>query len=75
MKAEARKKLEAAVAGAYKGVFYDNNFDYLCNPAYDDHHLGESLKRICVHEAARLSMSAANTARHYITKRTCAASG
>jgi hypothetical protein len=44
------KKLQAAVAGAYKGVFYDNNFDYLCNPAYDDYHLGEGLKRICLHD-------------------------
>jgi hypothetical protein len=48
--AAAKKKLQAAVAGAYKGVFYDNNFDYLCNPAYDDYHLGEGLKRICLHD-------------------------
>ncbi len=48
--AAAQKKLKAAVAGAYKGVFYDNNFDYLCNPAYDDYHLGEGLKRICLHD-------------------------
>lgn len=46
--AEAAKKLQAAVAGAYKGAFYDNNFDYLCNPAYDDWHLGENLKRLCI---------------------------
>lgn len=44
------KKLQAAVAGAYKGLFYDNNFEYLCNPAYDDYHLGEGLKRICLHD-------------------------
>lgn len=48
------KKLQAAVAGAYKGVFYDNNFDYLCNPAYDDYHLGEGLKRICIHDGAAI---------------------
>ena len=42
------KKLEAlntAVAGAHKGVFYNNNFDYLCDPCYCDSHLGDRLKR------------------------------
>ncbi|MCA9123656.1 MAG: alginate export family protein [Planctomycetaceae bacterium] len=34
-----------AARSAYKGLFYDNNFDYLCDPCYDDWHLGESLKR------------------------------
>jgi hypothetical protein len=53
-KAEAQKKLSAAVAGAYKGVYFDNNFDYLCNPAYDDYHLGEGLKRICVHDGCAI---------------------
>lgn len=53
-KAEAKKKLDAAVAGAYKGVFYDNNFDYLCNPAYDDYHLGEGLKRICINDGSAI---------------------
>lgn len=46
--AELKKKkadLKKAVAGAYKPVFYDNKFDYLCNPLYNDWHLGEALKR------------------------------
>lgn len=47
---DGQKKLQAAVNGAYKGVFYDNNFDYLCNPCYDGYHLGEELKRICIHD-------------------------
>ena len=38
-------KLAKAVSGAYKGVFYDNNFNYLCDPCYADWHLGEYLKR------------------------------
>jgi hypothetical protein len=42
------KELEAKAAGAYKGLFYDNNFDYLCDPCYDDWHLGERLKRNCI---------------------------
>ena len=37
--------LKKQVAGAYKPLFYDNNFNYLCDPCYDDFHLGESLKR------------------------------
>ncbi|MFV2068325.1 MAG: alginate export family protein [Pirellulales bacterium] len=45
-----QKALGKAVAGAYKGLFYDNNFDYLCDPCYQDHHLGENAKRIAVGE-------------------------
>ncbi len=52
--AEAKKKkaaaLKKAVANAYGPVFYANNFDYLCDPAYDDWHLGEALKRNCLGE-------------------------
>ncbi len=44
----AQQKLKKAVAGAYKGLFFDNNFDYLCDPCYCDQHLGERMKRICV---------------------------
>lgn len=39
-------RIAAAVAGSHKGVFYDNNFDYLCDPCYDDWHLGDNLKRL-----------------------------
>ena len=49
--AALKKKKEAlkkAVASAYAPVFYDNNFDYLCNPIYCDWHLGEHFKRMCV---------------------------
>ena len=42
------KELEAKAAGAYKGLFYENNFDYLCDPCYDGWHLGERLKRNCL---------------------------
>ncbi|MEX2359141.1 MAG: alginate export family protein, partial [Pirellulaceae bacterium] len=30
----------------YKGVYYDNDFSYLLDPAYDDWHLGENFKRL-----------------------------
>ena len=42
--------LNKAAAGAYKGLFYDNNFNYLCDPCYDNWHLGENFKRLAVGE-------------------------
>lgn len=55
-KAAALKKkkeaLKKAVASAYAPLFYDNKFDYLCNPLYHDWHLGENLKRMCVGDCA-----------------------
>lgn len=41
-----REALQKAVQGAYAPLFYNNNFDYLNNPLYDDWHLGESFKRL-----------------------------
>ena len=43
--AERREALAKRAAGAYKGVFYDNDFDYLSDPCYDGCLLGEALKR------------------------------
>lgn len=43
--AAAKKALQKKVAGAYKGLYYDNDFSYLCDPAYHQHHLGEWFKR------------------------------
>ncbi len=37
-----------AIAGSHKGVYWNNNFDYLCDSCSDDHRLGDSLKRMCV---------------------------
>jgi alginate export protein len=48
--AEKRKALAKKAAGAYKGVFYDNNFNYLCDPCYDGCLLGERLKRNSFHD-------------------------
>lgn len=46
-----KKKKEAATAamkGAYKGLFYDNNFRYLSDPCYDGPaFLGDNLKGLC----------------------------
>lgn len=47
--ADLKKKQEAlkkAVAGAYKPVFYDNNFSYINNPLYNDWYPGDRLKQI-----------------------------
>ncbi len=38
--------LAAAVAGSHKPLFYDNDFSYLCDPAYCDWHLGDNLKNL-----------------------------
>ncbi|MCY2991772.1 MAG: alginate export family protein [Planctomycetota bacterium] len=40
--------LKKAVAASHKGVFYDNKFDYLCDPCYDGWALGDQLKRLAV---------------------------
>jgi hypothetical protein len=39
-------ELNKAVAGAYKPVFYDNNFAYIDDPAYDQCFVGDSLKQM-----------------------------
>ena len=43
--AAAKQALQKKVAGAYKGLYFDNDFSYLCDPAYNQHHLGEWFKR------------------------------
>lgn len=45
---EKKKSLQRAATTAYRDPFYDNNFDYLHDPCYDDWQLGEKLKRICL---------------------------
>jgi alginate export protein len=40
--------LNKAMAGAYKPLFYDNNFDYLCDDCWCDWWLGDGLKRNCL---------------------------
>lgn len=39
------KKLYASAASAHKGLFYNNNFDYLYDPCWCDSLLGDCLKR------------------------------
>lgn len=48
--------LDKAVAASHKGVFYDNNFDYLCDPCYTDWHLGDNLKRLAIGDSITLDV-------------------
>lgn len=40
--------LKKAMASAYKPLFYDNKFDYLCDECWCDWWLGDRLKRNCL---------------------------
>lgn len=44
--------LKKAVAGSHKPMFYDNKFDYLCDPCYCDWHLGDRMKRLGIGDHA-----------------------
>lgn len=48
--------LKKAVAGAHKGVFYDNKFNYLCDPCYDGWALGDRLKRMAIGDSVLLDI-------------------
>ena len=41
-------ELAQRVGGAYKGLFYLNDFSYLQEPGYNDWHLGEDLKQLAL---------------------------
>jgi hypothetical protein len=55
--------LKKAVAGAYKTLFYDNDFNYLCDPCYCGWHLGENLKRRAVTDCIILDVGGQYRAR------------
>lgn len=46
LSSEKPKDFEKLAGSAYKGVFYENDFSYLDDPAYDGWHLGEATKRL-----------------------------
>ena len=56
--------LKAAVAGAYAPLFYDNNFTYLNNPAYNDWHVGEYFKQIPVGDCWMVDLGGQYRARY-----------
>lgn len=61
---KAKAELDKAVAGAYAPVFYNNNFAYLNNPAYDDWHPGECLKQIPLGDCWMLDLGGQYRARY-----------
>ncbi len=62
---QEKKALKKAVATAYRDPFYNNNFDYLCDPCYDGWHLGESLKRMAVTDWATVDVGGQYRVRHH----------
>lgn len=57
--------LKKAVAGAYAPLFYDNNFSYLDNPAYNDCHFGESFKQIPIGDCWMVDLGGQYRARYH----------
>lgn len=57
--------LAKKVAGAYKGVYYANDFSYLNDPCYDDWHLGERLKRIPIGDCWTVDIGGEYRMRHH----------
>ena len=45
---ETMAAVNKSMAGAYKPLFYDNNFDYLCDDCWCGWWLGDNLKRNCL---------------------------
>lgn len=43
---EEEEAVKKAAATAYKDPFYNNDFDYLCDPCYDGWNVGEHFKRM-----------------------------
>ncbi len=41
-----RQAVAQAVKTAHRGLFYQNDFGYLCDPCYDDWQLGDAFKRL-----------------------------
>ena len=56
--------LKKAVAGAYANPFYNNNFAYLNNPAYDDWHIGEHFKQVPIGDCWMLDLGGQYRARY-----------
>jgi hypothetical protein len=56
--------LKAAIAGAYKPLFYDNNFAYINNPSYDDCYLGDHFKQVPIGDCWLLDIGGQYRARY-----------
>ena len=57
--------LKKAVSSAYSTLFFNNKFDYLCDPKYNDWHLGENFKRMCIGDRSVLDIGGQYRARQH----------
>ncbi len=63
--AKAQEKLEKAAVTAYKGLYYNNDFKYVVDPAYEGWHLGEDLKRQTVGTMTTVDVGGEYRARYH----------
>ncbi|MCI0357087.1 MAG: alginate export family protein [Planctomycetaceae bacterium] len=56
--------LKAAIAGAYKPLFYDNNFAYINNPDYCDWYPGDHFKQVPIGDCWLLDIGGQYRARY-----------
>ncbi len=53
---QQKQAAQAKAKKSHKGVFYANDFNYLCDPCYDGCLLGDHLKRLCVGDCGTLDV-------------------
>ena len=66
--AEQKKKREALakkVAGAYKPLFFDNDFSYVNDPLYDESRLGDAFKQMNLGDFGTLDIGGQYRARYH----------
>jgi hypothetical protein len=63
--AKTAADVKQAVAAAYAPLFYNNNFGYLNDAAYDDWHFGERLKQIPIGDCWMLDLGGQYRARYH----------
>ena len=63
--ARAQAEMQKAVAGAYAPVFYNNNFAYINNPAYQDWYPGDWFKQVPLGDCWLLDLGGQYRARYH----------
>ena len=63
--AKRQADLKKAVATAYAPVFYNNNFDYINSPFYQDSFVGDRLKQIPLGQCSTLDIGGQYRARYH----------
>jgi hypothetical protein len=63
--AKAAADLSKRVSAAYAPLFYNNDFSYLCDPAYDDWHVGEHFKHVPLGDCWLLDLGGQYRARYH----------